>query len=87
MPRFDKAPPRPANYGNRTADSPAPGQYDDGKRFNSNIKPITIGKRRNDPRTTKDENPGAGNYNPERGEMLTKPKVPGVDMGKSPSRP
>lgn len=34
-----------------------------------------------------EDNPGAGNYNPERAENLTKPKVPAVDMGKSPSRP
>ena len=38
-------------------------------------------------RNPREDVPDAGNYSPERAEALTKPKVPTVDMGKSPSRP
>ena len=82
-----KSPSRPQTIENPGADaSIGPGAYDTGKKFGDDVKPFTIGMKRPKKSPTED-NPGAGNYNPERAENLTKPKVPAVDMGKSPSRP
>ena len=47
---------------------------------------MTIGIKRPE-RNPLMDNPGAGNYSPERGDGLTKPKIPNIDMGRSPSRP
>ena len=46
---------------------------------------MTIGRKRVARKVN--DNPGAGSYNTEKAEALTKNKVPNVDMGKSPSRP
>ena len=84
--RFDKSPararPQPGN-----SDTTGPGAYDCGKKFGKDIKPITFGKRRADPPRDTDKNPGAGSYNPDAADALTRAKTPGVNMGKSPSRP
>ena len=62
----------------------APGQYDDGQRFNSNVKSFKIGEKRQEkPR----EGMGPGAYEPERSEALTKPKIANIDMGGTPARP
>ena len=50
------------------------------------VKPITIGRKRPE-RNPLMDNPGAGSYDTGAAENLTRPKAPGVDMGKSPSRP
>ena len=62
----------------------APGQYDDGVRFNTGVKSFTIGEKREQriPVTA-----GPGEYQHEKAENLTKTKCANIDMGKSPSRP
>ena len=50
------------------------------------VKPITIGRKRPE-RNPLMDNPGAGSYDTGAAENLTRAKAPGVDMGKSPSRP
>ena len=62
----------------------SPGQYDDGIRFNTGIKPFKIGEKREKPIP---KTAGPGDYSPERGDSLTKTKTPNIDLGKSPSRP
>ena len=62
----------------------APGQYDDGIRFNSGIKPFTIGEKREKPIP---KTAGPGEYNHEKAEALTKTRTHNIDLGKSPSRP
>ena len=62
----------------------APGQYDDGVRFNSNVKSFKIGKKR--PEKEKD-GVGPGEYSPERGDALTKHKTPNINLGSSAARP
>ena len=65
-------------------DTAAPGQYDDGKRFNSDVKGFKIGERRE--KKIK-KTAGPGEYEPERAEGMTKCKTPNIDLGKSPARP
>lgn len=65
-------------------DSAAPGQYDDGKRFNSDVKGFKIGEKRE---TKIKKTAGPGEYSPERAERQTKCKAPNIDLGKSPARP
>ena len=62
----------------------APGQYDDGKRFNDNVKSFRIGEKRPERPNT---NMGPGAYDPERADSLTKSKMPNINMGGSPARP
>jgi len=50
----------------------APGQYDDGIRFNSNVKSFKIGEKREE-RVVETMGPGA--YSPERADALTKTKI------------
>ena len=47
----------------------APGQYDDGIRFNSNAKGFKIGEKRPE---KVNEGIGPGGYSPERADGLTK---------------
>ena len=62
----------------------APGQYDDGKRWNDNVKSFKIGEKRAEkPR----EGMGPGTYSPERADGVTKSKMPNINMGSSPARP
>ena len=63
--------------------SVAPGQYDDGKRFNSNVKPFRIGEKRETVVTT---SLGPGAYDHEKADAITKYKMPNINMGTSPSR-
>ena len=62
----------------------APGQYDDGLRFNSGVKGFKIGERKHEriPVTA-----GPGEYNHEIADGLTKAKTPNINLGSSPSRP
>ena len=62
----------------------APGQYDDGIRFNSNSKSFTIGEKRTE-KTVETIGPGA--YSPERADMMTKTRVTQVNIASSTSRP
>ena len=62
----------------------APGQYDDGIRFNSNVKSFVIGEKRTEKIR---ESMGPGAYSPERADAMTKTKTHNIDLGKSPARP
>ena len=69
-----KSPSRPVS--NAVAGSEfqgAPGQYDDGIRFNSGVKPFTIAQKREKaiPRTA-----GPGEYDHERADSMTKVRAP-----------
>ena len=62
----------------------APGQYDDGKRWNDNVKSFKIGEKRAEkPR----EGMGPGSYSPEIADGMTKSKIVNINMGGSPARP
>ena len=62
----------------------APGQYDDGIRFNSGVKGFIIAEKR-ETRTVETMGPGA--YEPDKADALTKPKIPNINLGSTPSRP
>ena len=62
----------------------APGQYDDGKRFNSGVKGFRIGEKREE---RIQETAGPGDYSPERAEQITKQRTPNINLGSSPARP
>ena len=78
------SPARPASFAQKGGADVAPGQYDDGIRFNSNTKSFTIGEKRME-RVV--ETMGPGQYSPERGESLTKTRVKTVNIASSPARP
>ena len=79
-----KSPSRPTTFArDGTEFHTAPGQYDDGKRWNTGVKGFKIGEKREKPIK---KTAGPGEYSPERAETLTKAKTPNIDMGKSPSR-
>ena len=61
----------------------APGQYDDGVRFNSNVKAMKIREKRPERMT---ESMGPGAYDHERADGITKHKIANVTMGSSPAR-
>ena len=62
----------------------APGQYDDGMRFNSNVKSFKIGEKRPEkPR----EGMGPGDYEIEIANSVTKTRTVNINMGSSPARP
>ena len=73
----------PARAVRKTDVDVAPGQYDDGIRFNSNVKSFTIGEKRADRIET---TVGPGQYDLERADVLTKTKIANVNMGSSPAR-
>ena len=77
-------PSRPASFAKGGDVDVAPGQYDDGIRFNSNVKGFKIAEKR-ETRTVESMGPGA--YDPDRADGHTKPKMPNITMGGSPSRP
>ena len=79
-----KSPSRPTSFAKGGDVDVAPGQYDDGKRFNDNVKSFKIGEKRPEKPNT---NMGPGAYDPERADNLTKSKMPNFAMVKSPSRP
>ena len=77
-------PSRPTSFAKGGDVNVAPGQYDDGMRFNDNVKSFKIGEKRPEkPR----EGMGPGTYSPERADGMTKSRAVNIDMGKSPSRP
>ena len=78
------SPSRPASFAKKTDVNVAPGQYDDGVRFNTGVKGFKIAEKR-EPRTIETMGPGA--YDPDAADNLTKPKMPNVTMGNTPSRP
>ena len=62
----------------------APGQYDDGIRFNTGVKGFKIAEKR-EHRIQKTAGPGE--YDHERADSLTKTRTPNINLGSSPSRP
>ena len=74
----------PARITKRNDVDVAPGQYDDGVRWNSNVKSFRIGEKRTEKMT---ESMGPGAYSPERADAITKTKMVNINMGSSPSRP
>ena len=74
----------PARPARKTDINVAPGQYDDGIRFNSAVKPFKIGQKRE--RAVQDTI-GPGQYNPEIADIITKNKAPNVNLGSTPARP
>ncbi len=80
---FSKTMARPKTLAIENNDA-APGQYDDGKRFNSDVKSFRIGEKREE-KIVKTMGPGA--YDHERADSLTKSKMPNINMGGSPARP
>ena len=80
---FSKTQARPKTFAIETS-SAAVGQYDDGIRFNSNVKSFRIGEKRTEKMT---ESMGPGAYSPERADAVTKTKIVNINMGASPARP
>ena len=78
------SPARPDSFAKGADISVAPGQYDDGIRFNSNVKGFKIGEKREEKIKI---SAGPGTYSPERAECLTKTRSANINMGTSPSRP
>ncbi len=78
------SPSRPMSFARGGDVNVAPGQYDDGQRFNSNVKSFKIGEKRDEniPQTM-----GPGAYDHEKADGVTKSKMPNINMGSSPSRP
>jgi len=79
------SPSRPATFAKSGDVNVAPGQYDDGIRFNSGVKGFKIAEKRPERRVNETQGPGA--YEPDRADGQTKPKMPNITMGGSPSRP
>ena len=78
------SPARPHSFAKGGDVDVAPGQYDDGKRFNDGVKSFKIGEKRDEkPR----EGMGPGAYSPERADNITKSKSPNINMGSTPARP
>ena len=59
------SPSRPGTFAKQEDYSVAPGQYDDGKRFNSNVKSFTIGEKRE---TKITQSMGPGSYDVDRAD-------------------
>lgn len=78
------SPSRPQSFAKGGDVNVAPGQYDDGVRFNSNVKSFKIGEKRTEKIR---DGMGPGAYDPDRADSLTKTKTPNINMGTSPSRP
>ena len=72
------SPARPASFAKKGDVDVAPGQYDDGIRFNSNTKSFTIGEKRAERII---ETMGPGTYDPDKADGVTKPKMPNISMG------
>ena len=62
----------------------APGQYDDGIRFNTNTKSFTIGEKRTE--KVREREVGPGQYSPERADALTKTRITQVNIASSSGR-
>ena len=63
------SPARPQSFAKGGDVDVAPGQYDDGKRFNSDVKGFRIGEKRDKPIP---DAAGPGSYNPEVADRATK---------------
>ena len=61
----------------------APGQYDDGVRWNSSVKSFRIGEKRQD---RVEMTAGPGQYDVSRADKVTKTKVMTVNLSSSPER-
>ena len=81
---MSRASARPKSFATPSQGGAGPGAYDDGKRWNSNVKPHTIGQRRTP--KPKDRAPAPGQYNPEKAETITRPKTAQLTFDKSPAR-
>ena len=79
------SPSRPQSFAQGGDVDVAPGQYNHEKPFGADVKSLTIGQNRPDVRPHQGSGMGPGTYNPDN--ALTKPKMPNIDMGSSPSRP
>ena len=79
-----KSPARPHSFAKANDTEAAPGQYDDGIRFNSGVKSFKIGEKRE---TRYEQTAGPGTYEPTKAEGLTKQKTPNINLGSSPARP
>lgn len=83
--KIDKyIPARPKSFAKGGDIDVAPGQYDDGMRFNSGVKSFKIGQKREQ---LIPDAAGPGTYDLTRAEKLTKQKMPNINMGSSPARP
>ena len=78
------SPSRPGTFAKGGDTNVAPGQYDDGIRFNSGVKGFKIGEKREE---RVQVTAGPGTYSPERSEAITMTKSVNINMGTSPSRP
>ena len=78
------SPSRPQSFAKGGDINVAPGQYDDGIRFNSDVKGFKISEKRE---TITVETMGPGAYDPDRADGVTKSKMPNINMGSTPSRP
>ena len=78
------SPSRPSTFAKEGMMDVAPGQYDDGMRFNSNVKSFKIGEKRTEKAR---ESMGPGAYSPERADAMTRSRSANINMGTTPSRP
>ena len=62
----------------------APGQYDHEKKFGSETKSFRIGEKREKPI---EKTAGPGEYETNKADGVTKPKMPNINMGSTPARP
>ena len=76
---------RPKSFANPAHEGTAgPGAYDDGKRFDSDVKTFTIGEKK---QRRIEPSAGPGQYDPELADEYTRAKAPRVNLGgNSPSR-
>ena len=78
------SPARPQSFAKQQDIDVAPGQYDDGKRFNSGVKGFKIGEKRE---VRIEQTAGPGTYEPGRADSITKTRSANINMGSSPARP
>ena len=78
------SPSRPQSFAKSGDVDVAPGQYDDGRRFNSDVKGFKIAEKREQRQV---ETMGPGAYDPDKADGQTKPKTPNINLGSSPNRP
>ena len=78
------SPSRPMSFAKGGDVNVAPGQYDDGVRFNSNVKSFTIGTKTE---TKIETSAGPGQYDAERSLSVTKSRSKAALIGKDKARP
>lgn len=86
MPNIDmgSSPARPQSFAIGGDVNVAPGQYNDGKRFNTGVKGFKIGEKRD---SLIRVSAGPGEYSPEIADRATRHHSPNVNLGTSPARP